>query len=506
MKYFIRADASEKLGIGHVMRCLALSSGLIEQKHEVIFISRELNPFVSELIVTQGCSIIHIETSFPLGSALESEFIIQLINKDYRLTKEDWLIIDHYSLDYRFESHLRSLFSNILVIDDLADRVHDCNILLDSGLDKTKEIEYNRLIPKSAIKLLGPSYALLRREFSDVSQTINNNNGEHIQNVLVCFGGTDPTNETLKTLRALEPCLNDIRNVKVILGRTNPHIKELTNLYEKNSKLQFLIQPSSVALEMASCDLAICAGGSMTWERYCLGLPGIVIAVADNQLKNAQQGHLMDIDKYLDFHQFVTKEDIRQTFESIIHSKSWLQTARQKARMIVDGKGVSRVVDLLSMRQNFLVLRDVGQNEILWMWECRNDAESRSNSVHTDEIPYSEHVKWVEQSKSMLNRKLMIAWDGEFKIAVVRLDKDGDSAIVSLNVAKEHRNKGNALKILRELETTVIKWDRRIHTLQALIRSENTASIRVFLKAGYKQCSNDNQFIKMQKKLFEEEG
>jgi UDP-2,4-diacetamido-2,4,6-trideoxy-beta-L-altropyranose hydrolase len=504
MKYFIRADASEKLGLGHVMRCLALSSGLIERQHEVIFISRELNPFVSELIKAQGCSLIHIETSLLLGSDLESEHIIQLINRDYRLTKEDWLIIDHYSLDYRFESQLRNLFSNILVIDDLADRIHDCDILLDSGLDKTKEREYNRLIPKSAIKLLGPSYALLRQEFLDVRHTININNGEFIQNILVCFGGTDPTNETLKTIRALEPCLHDISNVKIILGKTNPHIEELKNLYENNDKLQFLIQPSSVALEMASCDLAICAGGSMTWERYCLGLPGIVIAIADNQLGAAQQGHFMEIDKYVGFHQFVTEEDIRRTFKSVIYSKSWLQSARAKARLIVDGKGVAKVVDLLSMKHNPLVLRDIGQDEILWMWECRNESESRSNSVHSDEIPYSEHLEWVAQSNSMSDRKLMIAWDGELKIAVVRLEKDGDSAIVSINVAKEHRSKGNGLKILRVLERTVIEWDRKIDTLQATIKKENISSRSLFLKAGYKQCSDDNEFIKMQKKLLEE--
>lgn len=506
MKCFIRADASEKLGVGHVMRCLALSKELIEQKHEVIFISRDVNSFISGLINIQGCSLLQINTELPLGSKLESEYIVQLINRDYIVFKEDWFIIDHYSLDYKFESVLKNLFTNILVIDDLADRFHDCSLLLDTGLDDSKKDRYRYLIPHSAIRLLGPEYALLRQEFTDVRETLDVRGEEDIQNIFVCFGGTDPSNETQKIIEALEPCLNDLNQVKVILGKTNPHINELISLYGNNNKLRFLIQPDSIAVEMSSSDLAICSGGSMTWERYSLGLPGIVIAIADNQLEVAQQGHLLELDEFIGLSKTVRVEDVTQTFKRIIKSKRWLQNARRKAMMIVDGKGVSRVVEFLNMKENPLELRDVGQEDVFWMWECRNEVEARKSSIHTAKINFNEHIKWVEQSKSMLNRKVMIAFSGIQKIAVVRLDRDDGNATISLNVAKEHRGKGNALKILKELEVTAIEWDSNIHTLQAIIKKENTISLKTFIKAGFKECSENDEIIVFNKYIYMKKG
>ncbi|WP_449599054.1 UDP-2,4-diacetamido-2,4,6-trideoxy-beta-L-altropyranose hydrolase [Paenibacillus sp. Marseille-Q9583] len=501
MKYFIRADASEQLGVGHVMRCLALSKGLIDQKQEVIFICRDVDPFISELIKGFGCFVLQFETEFPLGSVLESTYIIQLIGKQYTVVKEDWLIIDHYSLDFRFEVALRNLFTNIMVIDDLADRVHDCNVLLDTSLDDSKKNRYSKLIPHTAIKLLGPEYALLRQEFADVRETLVFNHRESVKNIFVCFGGTDPTNETLKIIRALEPFLNSLAKVKIILGKTNPHAEKLKRLYEKNTKLEFLIQPDSIAIEMSSCDLAICAGGSMTWERYCLGLPGIVIAIAENQVELAQQSHLLALDEFVGLSSLIEVEDVTRVFKRIINSKEWIRNFRQKAMMVVDGKGVSRVVDLLIMKENAIELRNIGQDDVLWMWECRNEIVSRNNSFHTAEISFSEHIEWVKQSEFMLTRKLMVACIGEQKIAVVRFDRDGNDAMISLNVAKEHRGKGYALKILRELEVKALEWDRNIHNLHATIKMRNIISIKTFTKAGYKQFSNDDEIIIMKKKI-----
>ncbi|WP_340005371.1 hypothetical protein MHH52_26765 [Paenibacillus sp. FSL K6-0276] len=151
-------------------------------------------------------------------------------------------------------------------------------------------------------------------------------------------------------------------------------------------------------------------------------------------------------------------------------------------------------------------LRDVKQDDVKWMWECRNEVESRNNSLHIEEISLREHILWVEQSLFMTNRKLMIAWNEGQRIAVVRLDGIGHKAIVSINVAKEHRGKGHSLEILSELEYASLTWNPNIQFLQANIKKENTMSIKAFIKSGYRQYKDEGQLQVMQKQIIFEEG
>lgn len=146
-------------------------------------------------------------------------------------------------------------------------------------------------------------------------------------------------------------------------------------------------------------------------------------------------------------------------------------------------------------------LRRIEQDDITWMWECRNDVDSRKNSLNTEEITLMEHILWVNQSMYMIDRKLMIAWNEGQKIAVVRLDRDRNKAMVSINVAKEYRGKGNALKILRKLEAAAVEWNKNIRFLQAIIKIENSASIKVFIKAGFEQYGINGQLVIVQKQI-----
>ncbi|MDQ0089899.1 RimJ/RimL family protein N-acetyltransferase [Paenibacillus anaericanus] len=146
-------------------------------------------------------------------------------------------------------------------------------------------------------------------------------------------------------------------------------------------------------------------------------------------------------------------------------------------------------------------LRHIEHDDIIWMWECRNEIGSRNNSIHTDEVTLSEHIDWVNQSRLMNNRKLMIAYDKDQKIAVVRLDREDYEGTVSINVAKEHRGKGNSSIILKELEVAALEWDKRIHTLKAVIKKGNNASIKTFSRAGYVQCYIENELVVMKKKV-----
>lgn len=498
MKFFIRADASEQLGIGHVMRCLALSEELIKQNHEVIFICKETNPHIARLIKEKGCVLLLMDNDIFVDVEHESEHVIQLIVGRYNVQQEDWLIIDHYSLDINFERNLRKVFTNIMVVDDLADRFHDCDFLLDSSSNVSKRDLYSCLISPSAIQLLGPEYTLLRGEFIETREALSPQDKRGINKIFVCFGGTDPTNETIKTIKALQPIMNENMQVNVVLGKPNSRIEQWM-IRNTSEHMQLYIQPSSIAAIMSSCDLAICAGGGMTWERYCLGLPGLVIAVAENQLELAQQGQLLGIDRYIGQSESVQEQDITQIVMQTINYSEWLKEARTKAMDLIDGKGASRVVKLLTEHKRCIELRDVVEDDVFFLWECRNETEARMNSAHTEGVTWDDHLKWVEQTRLNLNRKLMVAWYKSEKIGVVRLDKDNLHAIVSINLAKEHRGKGFAQEILQELERAALRWDRSIRELEAVIKKNNFASIKTFVRAGYDQWDMNEDFIILRK-------
>lgn len=287
MNVVIRADASLEIGTGHVMRCVTLAKQLIGEGVEVSFICREFPGNSISFIQKQGFHV-HIMTSYESINhlkwvsdnweidAVETRLIIENLNK-----KIDLLIVDHYSLDANWERVHCSAVKHIMVIDDLADRPHDCDILLDQNYYLNMQNRYKGFVPDACIQLLGPNYVLLREEFLYIN-TQNIKRDGNVKNILIFFGGTDPTGETLKTLQAIQELMSDIE-FNVVVGASNPQKEEIEKLCEHMSKVRFYCQVCNMAELMIEADLAIGAGGTTIWERCFLGLPSIIIIVADNQ-------------------------------------------------------------------------------------------------------------------------------------------------------------------------------------------------------------------------------
>jgi UDP-2,4-diacetamido-2,4,6-trideoxy-beta-L-altropyranose hydrolase len=194
----------------------------------------------------------------------------------------DWLIVDHYSLDYRWESAMRKVVGKIMAIDDLADRKHDCDLLLDQNYFQETDIRYKDLLPERCDRLLGPKYAMLRPEFRE-ARNFCRMRGNGVARVLVYFGGNDPDNLTGMALSALNsPELKHLL-VDVVIGTSNSHQGKLETLADQRVGTRLHIQPECFTELMIRADLCIGAGGTTTWERLCLGLPSLVVTVAENQ-------------------------------------------------------------------------------------------------------------------------------------------------------------------------------------------------------------------------------
>lgn len=286
MHVVFRVDASLQIGTGHVRRCLTLAKELLERNVKISFISRNLDGNLLEEIKKCTDTVIILPK---LESNLnELDWYSRFWEIDARetfaamksLATIDWLVVDHYGLDYQWEKRMKSLTKNILVIDDLANRAHDCQVLLDQNLLVNMENRYDGLVSSSTVQLLGPPYLLLEKEYksNQVSQEIGD-----IQRILISFGGRDSTGETKKVIQALNQLDRKDIQYDIVIGRFNPD-REYILQHTRNMNNAFVYQqvPSLVPL-MKQADLAIGAGGITAWERVAMCLPSITIETASNQ-------------------------------------------------------------------------------------------------------------------------------------------------------------------------------------------------------------------------------
>ena len=277
------------IGTGHLMRCLTLASALREEGATCIFICRAHSTSLNDLVRKQGFTLHELPQAIePLTSdclgvaklqdAEETKNVIQGLPD-----VPDWLIVDHYGIDKEWEQQLRPFVKRIFVIDDLANRHHDCDVLLDQNYTHQWN-RYEGLVPKHCRLFLGPGYALLRPEFISARQKLEQQGWPPFdpRKVFVFFGGTDPQNYTGRALKILRK-IGDFAP-EVVIGSGNIHRAKIEQEMQYFPEGHLHVQTNQMAEIMLRCSWYLGSGGSITWERMCLGLTGIVVPTADNQI------------------------------------------------------------------------------------------------------------------------------------------------------------------------------------------------------------------------------
>ena len=286
----IRADASVAIGSGHIMRCLALAKALQDLGASVEFICQLLDGNLCDLIESRGF-LVHPIEFFPKGdkrsnSTVKSVSFCQKQDAEEtgRIISDrlDWLVVDHYGIGAAWESKMRAHTRRLLVVDDLANRSHDCDLLLDQNYYNNPDDRYKGLVPDYCRLLLGPGYALLSPEFEHSASKMKSRAGR-IKRVLVFFGGSDPTGETEKALDAIESLEATGVSFDVVVGINNPNREALRMRSAGRENVRFYCQTPEMASLCVNADIALGAGGSANWERFCVGLPCFVVTTADNQ-------------------------------------------------------------------------------------------------------------------------------------------------------------------------------------------------------------------------------
>jgi UDP-2,4-diacetamido-2,4,6-trideoxy-beta-L-altropyranose hydrolase len=264
-----RCDASPTLGAGHVLRCLALAEEFIAAGRQVVFAVRaetlKTVPALGDtvrtlkLVGSVECEATELAGVFPNGA--------------------DILVIDHYQLNEEFESSCRGLARTVVVLDDRSGRRHDCHVLIDAGAADPSA--YGSLVPRTARILAGPKHALLRRAFvARRMAALARRDGRPVENILVSFGATDPRNATAVALEALGNVDHNAK-ITVALSSQAPHLQDVEHRF--GMRIRLILDPSDMAELICEADLAIGAAGVSAYERACLGLPSILVTLADNQ-------------------------------------------------------------------------------------------------------------------------------------------------------------------------------------------------------------------------------
>lgn len=325
LKVAIRVDSSTAIGSGHLMRCLTLADRMRKEKNaEVHFVSRDLEGNLYGKIREKGF-FLHVLPRYPLNESLtgyaawltvsqnvdaaETKAVLQEIGKVNRL------VVDNYALDITWERDMRPFTDDIFVIDDLANRKHDCDILLEQGFRFNQESRYLGLVPAHCKLLLGPAHALLREEFYEVKAQARKRMGT-IGNILVFYGGSDLTGETEKAIYALERIALSNVQVHVVVGSSNRR-KEIIRVLCERQGFFYYEQVDNMAEMMNEADLMLGAGGGTALERCFLKLPSIVTATAENQREGCECCAQLGLSEYLGFYDEVSVDLIVEKLRSM---------------------------------------------------------------------------------------------------------------------------------------------------------------------------------------------
>ena len=351
MKIAFRLDASTQIGTGHLMRCLTLADELKPHCDQIHFVSRHLPEHLRSMLTAKGYEytlLVSVQKDTVLDKSLAHADWLEVnqeqdaIDSIQKLSDEtwDWLIVDHYALDIKWETAMRPYSKHIMVIDDLADRKHDCDLLLDQNYYHDIEQRYQGLVPEHCVTLLGPAYVLLRPEFADARQRLRGRNGT-VQRIMVFFGGSDPTNQTQKAVEALKQLNRPDIGVDVVVGSVNPYRNIIQALCAELPNVIFHCQVSNMAELIINADIGIGAGGSAMWERCCLGLPTITVVFAANQERTTEDVARIGAIEYLGWSDRLTPEDYARAISGMIENPHRVRQIGEAALGVLQAGGAS---------------------------------------------------------------------------------------------------------------------------------------------------------------------
>lgn len=492
MDVAFRVDASRQIGTGHFMRCLTLADGLRECGVRVRFVSRQMPDHLEKLLMAAGHELARLHPPGAAGADAGIRHAGWLGTSQERDADDtvavlsgrrwDWMVVDHYSLDARWETTVRAAAGQIAAIDDIADRAHDCDLLLDQNMHPRSEQRYAGKVPGRGTLLLGPRYALLRKEFRTARESLRVR-GPDIGRILVFFGGADASDRTSGAVEALAGLGLPFLKADVVVGLSHPNRDRIAAQCSRHGYLLH-VQTEHMAELIAAADLGIGAGGSATWERCCLGLATLAFCTADNQREQLEAAACAG----LVYAPAVTDSDwigaVRRHVMTLIENPPLRQALSAAGMRSVDGLGTMRMLEALGA--TLVDLRRAGPEDSRRLFQWRNHASIRAVSRHGDPIEWETHCRWLSKTLDSPDHPLLIGELNGAPVGVVRFDVKGEEAEISIYLVPVSHPPGRGRQLLRSAEKWLGAHRPGVSTIRAVVMGGNERSARLFLGAGYR--------------------
>jgi UDP-2,4-diacetamido-2,4,6-trideoxy-beta-L-altropyranose hydrolase len=478
-----RADATMHMGIGHVMRCVALAQSWQERGGKALFISHCESDALQKRISAEGFDLITLENPHPdpLDCNLTLATLKALNNEDSN--QKAWLVVDGYHFDADYQKRVKDAGHKLLCIDDYGHAAdYYADLILNQNIS-ADELFYNHREPYVEL-LLGTRYALLRREFQSW-RGWQRKIPTTARKVLVSLGGADPHNVTLKVIHALKQVDVPGMEVRIVSGPANPHLGALRVAIDRDPDIQLLTDITNMPEFIAWADIAVSAGGSTCWELAFMGLPNIVIVTADNQRGNAEALGTRQININLGWHQDISLEGIAEELEQLMmnaEQRSWMSERGQK---LVDGDGGRRLSRIIA--DEALYLRPVLSEDCERVWKWANDPSIRAVSFSTAFISWEEHIRWFQERKNRPFFYMALDQD-DIPVGQVRFDQTNAETIISVLIDGNYRNRGYGSAMIR-MACEGFFFHTGVVAIHAYLKPGNAASRMAFIKAGFKEIS-----------------
>ena len=499
-----RVDAGHLIGSGHVMRCLTLADVLAAKGARCRFIIRAHDGHLAGLIERRGFAADVLPLRQPplpfsepgyaawLGADWQTDANETLAAMAFG--KPDWLVIDHYAIDRRWEASLRNHCGRLLVIDDLADREHDCDLLLDQNVVADAESRYDRLLPPSCGRIIGPRYALLHPAYADLHASMAVRQGP-IRRVMLFFGGSDLPNVTGKALSAIVPMLDGTFHLDVVITAASPHAADIRRQADGLTNVTLHESLPTLSPLIASTDLAIGAGGATSLERCCLGVPSIIVTLAANQRPGAAELHRRGLVEWLGDDDDVSSDALAAAVGAALN-KGCDEAMSGRCLALLDGRGAERVAGWVMLgAASHLRARPATEIDEALLLEWANEPNVRANSFTSDRIDALSHGHWFRRKLAAPSdcRLFIIETDAGMPIGQVRFDRDGDCWVINFSLDPRARGRGLGRPMLSAAIQCFAAAGNLL--LLAKVKPSNHASRRVFEGLGFTLIATSPQLV-----------
>lgn len=402
-----------------------------------------------------------------------------------------FVVVDGYKFGSEYQQNLRQTELHLLFIDDYGHADSYCSeLVLNQNIYAIEELY--KIRDRGTELLLGSAFVLLRKEFwlCCNRQKIN---PDIAAKILVTLGGSDPENATLKILRSLQNLAANGLEVVVVAGGGYMHIDTL----QEESKsyavpVRIIENVSNMPELMAWADIAVISGGTTTYEAAFMGLPCLIVIIAENQIAVAETFEKMRAAVNLGFIENLSSPQIKNAIDDLRHNRDARDALSRASKQLVDGLGTRRVIK--AMLERIIIVRPANAYDCDRIFQWANDIDTRASSFNLDLIKWDEHCKWFSQKLDDPNCILFICQDElENALGMIRFDIDSDEAMISINLNPAEREKGwSGFLIIRAIDE--LFKSHNIFRINAFIKLQNIRSIKAFERAGF--CRMGQRLIK----------